>query len=70
MNAECSEVFLYVDDMTLLDAVRVEEATLHMTKATAAAHFDTLGVEEDFVELSRRAKEINMKINTGKLSYL
>lgn len=63
-------VFLYVDDTTLLDAVPVDEAALHLTTAATTTHFQNLVLERDFVELERRAAGSNMKINTKKTQLL
>ena len=63
-------VFLYVDNTTLLDTVSTEDACLHLSTAATAAHFSDLALEGDFAELSRRAEEINMKINARKTQLL
>ena len=62
--------YLYVDDTTLFDVVRTEQASLHITTATPKAAFEHLDLEEDMRELERRAERRNMKINAKKTQLL
>ena len=62
--------YLYVDDTTLFDVERTDQAIVHLTTATPKAKFEHLGLEEDMKELKRRAEAINMKINVKKTQLL
>ena len=69
-GADKPEVFMYVDDTILVDGVRVEVATLHLSAGTTRAHFDNLALEGDLKLLGERAEDMNMKINTKKTQLL
>ena len=58
--------FMYVDDTTLFDRQDVGTASLHLTTGPAVEDLQLAG---DLAELSRRAKEIGMKINGKKTTF-
>ena len=62
--------FLYVDDTTLFDSLELSEAARHITTGRTLEHFDELAVGAEFADLSMRADEIGMKINTKKTQLL
>lgn len=61
---------MYVDDTTLLDTVETREAVKHITTGPTREEFLDLRLREDFLELSRRAKDIGMLINNKKTQLL
>ena len=63
-------VFMYVDDTTLVDIVPTASAAIHISAAATSAHLGELVLEDDFVELNRRAEEIGMRINAKKTQLL
>ena len=65
-----SAVFLYVDDTTLFDSVRMSEAVRHCTTSKTTETFQQLRVAGDLNELTRRAEEIGMSINERKTQLL
>ena len=62
--------FLYVDDTTLFDQVRMSEATRHITTGKTEECFGQLALEQDLEELGSRAAAIGMKINEKKTQLL
>ena len=55
--------FLYVDDTTLFDRVRMSDATRHITTGKTEECFGHLVLERDLEKLGSRATAIGMKIN-------
>ena len=64
------KAFLYVDDTTLLDAVPLSEAKLHITAGQTLEELTELQIEDTFHELNRGAEEIGMKINKKKTQLM
>ena len=62
--------FLYVDDTTLVDEVRLEEASRHCTTNKTVELFEGLELANDFATLSGKAADIGMKINEKKTQLL
>ena len=65
-----SAAFLYVDDTTLFDSVKMSEAVRHCTTSRTSEVFQQLRVAGDLDELTRRAEEIGMSINERKTQLL
>ena len=64
------EVYMYVDDTTLVDIIVTDSATLHLTTTTTQAHLQDLELERDFENLRNRAEGINMQVNARKTQLL
>ena len=62
--------FLYVDDTTLLDVARHDEASRHVTTTVTRDHFWDLKVGRDLAVLEKHAGDIGMKINAKKTQLL
>ena len=61
--------FLYVDDTTLFNVAKNDEAMRHVTTTVTREHFGELRVGQDLSVLANRAADIGMKINAKKNSY-
>ena len=64
------DVFMYVDDTTLVDVTETDKAALHITTGVTKARFEDLLLERDLRELKDRAESIHMKINARKTQLL
>ena len=64
------DAFLYVDDTTLVDEVRMDSAIRHVSTGKTKESFDHLGIGDDFDKLSERAEAIGMRINAKKTQLL
>ena len=62
--------YLYVDDTTLFDVVRLASATTHLTTAATIETLGGIELGKDFEELSGRADAIGMRINQKKTQLL
>ena len=64
------KAFMCMDDTTLFDSVRMEEAVRHCTTAATEETFKNLLLERDMKTLKKRAEEIGMRINEKKTQLL
>ena len=62
--------FLYVNDTTLFEAVPMDRAILHITASKTQEELVDLPIGDDFAQLSTRAEDRGIRINTKKTQLL